>query len=81
MSDIPPCELHTLKSLRTGVDQGLEVVASALRELEGPKFEVGRERYEITEDELGSHRVAFESRVHNKLEAEGTVEGWRRLEA
>ena len=41
----------------------LEAVSSVPRKLENPEFETRRGRQEITEDEVGTDRVAFESGV------------------
>ena len=44
------------------------------------ELEAGRKRYEVTQDERGTHRVTFGFRVHTQSEVEGTVEGWKNLD-
>jgi len=69
-------QFHILEGLRTSVNQELEITANAPRQLESPELETERERCEVTEDELGARRVAFESRPHTQMEVEGTIERW-----
>ena len=69
-------QFHILEGRRTSVDQELEIAANTPRQLESMEIETRRERCEVTEDELGIHRVAYESDVRVQKEVEGTIERW-----
>ena len=75
-----PCKFHTLKGWRTSVNHELEIVTGTPRKLESSDPEAGRECRKATEDELGTHQVAFRSHVHIQSEVECTVEGWGSLD-
>lgn len=58
-TELAPCECHTLKGRCASINQELEITANTLRKLEGLEIAARGECYEITEDEVGTHRATL----------------------